>query len=155
LTQHCKQFSQGKSGVSLLSNPIYGTDSEFNAEQNSAAPLTSFPPAQPKVALVVPKAFWRVVGDREVPPPPVHAASRVYDADVDATITSRTLTGVLNGDDVSYVGNGKTATATGLSLSGADADNLPPALAAWGLERGTARPSVFPERNDDLCAHQR
>ena len=64
----------------------------------------------------------------------ITASSRVYDADVDAAITGRTLTGVLGSDVVSYVGgtatfadkdvaNGKTVTATGLSLSGADAGN--------------------------------
>jgi hypothetical protein len=64
----------------------------------------------------------------------ITAASRVYDGDVDATITSRTLDGVLGTDDVSLVGGtavfsdksvatGKTVTATGLSLSGTDAGN--------------------------------
>ena len=64
----------------------------------------------------------------------ITASSRVYDADVDAAITGRTLTGVLGTDSVSYSGgtatfsdkdvaNGKTVTATGLILSGADAGN--------------------------------
>jgi len=64
----------------------------------------------------------------------VTAANKVYDATTNAAITSRSLTGVLGGDTVGYVGgtatfadknaaNGKTVTATGLSLTGADAGN--------------------------------
>jgi alpha-tubulin suppressor-like RCC1 family protein len=64
----------------------------------------------------------------------ITAASKVYDATVTATITGRTLTGVLSGDSVSYVGgtatfadknvgSAKTVTAIGLSLMGADASN--------------------------------
>jgi hypothetical protein len=64
----------------------------------------------------------------------VTVASRVYDSGVDATITGRTLSGVLGTDNVSLVGgtatfadknagSGKTVTVTGLSLSGADAGN--------------------------------
>ena len=64
----------------------------------------------------------------------VTAASKVYDATTGATIANRSLTGVLGGDTVSYIGgtanfsdknvaNGKTVTATGLSLVGADANN--------------------------------
>ncbi len=64
----------------------------------------------------------------------VTAASKVYDGTTAATITSRTLSGVLANDEVSYVGGNaefadpdagadKTVTATGLSLSGTDAGN--------------------------------
>ena len=64
----------------------------------------------------------------------ITAANKVYDGTTAATITSRTLSGVLGTDQVSYVGgtatfsdanvgNGKTVTATGLSLSGADSGN--------------------------------
>ncbi|MFN8454654.1 MAG: YDG domain-containing protein [Anaerolineae bacterium] len=60
--------------------------------------------------------------------------NKVYDGTTAATIASRTLIGVIGGDTVSYiggtatfadknVGNGKTVTAVGLSLSGADAGN--------------------------------
>jgi filamentous hemagglutinin family protein len=64
----------------------------------------------------------------------IAAASKVYDGNNIATITSRTLAGQLAGDTVSYtggsatfvdknVGDGKTVTGTGLGLSGADAGN--------------------------------
>ena len=64
----------------------------------------------------------------------IAAASRVYDGTVTATITGRSLAGVLGGDSVSYVGGsatfadrnagtGKTVTAAGLALAGADASN--------------------------------
>jgi hypothetical protein len=64
----------------------------------------------------------------------IAASDKAYDATNTATITSRILTGVMNSDVVSltggtatftdpYVGNGKTVTATGLTLSGADAGN--------------------------------
>jgi hypothetical protein len=66
--------------------------------------------------------------------PTITAASRGYDGTTAATITARTLTGVIGSDDVSLVGGtasfadknvgiGKTVTATGLELSSADADN--------------------------------
>jgi filamentous hemagglutinin family protein len=64
----------------------------------------------------------------------VTAADKAYDATTAATITSRTLSGVLDGDVVSYVGGTanfsdknvgltKLVTATGLGLSGTDAGN--------------------------------
>ena len=65
----------------------------------------------------------------------ITAADKVYDTTTTATITSRTLAGVVPGDSVSYVGGtanflpdasvgqNKTVTATGLSLSGGDAGN--------------------------------
>jgi hypothetical protein len=66
----------------------------------------------------------------------ITAANKVYDGTAAATITSRTLTGVVPADsgNVSYVGGtatfadptvgtGKTVTATGLSLSGPAAGN--------------------------------
>ena len=64
----------------------------------------------------------------------ITAANRVYDGTTTATITNRTLSGVISGDAVSYVGGtaafadpnagtGKTVTAAGLSLSGPDAGN--------------------------------
>jgi Ca2+-binding RTX toxin-like protein len=64
----------------------------------------------------------------------ITAANKVYDATTAANITSRTLNGVVSGDAVSYVGGtatfadknagtGKTVTAIGLSLAGADAGN--------------------------------
>jgi hypothetical protein len=65
--------------------------------------------------------------------PTVTAANKQYDGTTAATITGRSLTGVLGTDDVSLsggtatfdtarAGTGKTVTATGLMLSGADAD---------------------------------
>src|SRR4029077_2366970 len=64
----------------------------------------------------------------------ITASNKVYDATTAATIATRVLTGVLGSDVVSYtggtatfanknVGTGKIVTATGLSLSGADAGN--------------------------------
>ena len=64
--------------------------------------------------------------------PQVTAADKAYDGTTAATITGRTLTGVASGADVSLtggtatfdtaaVGSGKTVTATGFGLSGADA----------------------------------
>ena len=64
----------------------------------------------------------------------ITAAGKVYDGDTSASITNRTLTGVVSGDDVAYVGGaatfadrnvgtGKTVTGTGLSLAGTDAGN--------------------------------
>lgn len=64
----------------------------------------------------------------------VTANNKVYDGASSATIATRTLTGQIGGDNVSYVGGtatfadknvgtGKTVTATGLSLSGSDAGN--------------------------------
>ena len=64
----------------------------------------------------------------------ITAADKVYDATAVATITSRTLSGVIPGDNVAYnggiasfasfhVGTVVTVTATGLSLTGADAGN--------------------------------
>ena len=64
----------------------------------------------------------------------ITAASKVYDGDTTATITNRTLTGVISGDAVSFVGGtatfadknaglAKTVTGVGLALSGADAGN--------------------------------
>jgi filamentous hemagglutinin family protein len=64
----------------------------------------------------------------------VTANNKTYDATTAATIATRSLTGVLGADDVTYTGGsavfdnknagtGKTVTATGLSLTGADAGN--------------------------------
>ena len=70
------------------------------------------------------------------------AADKVYDGNTDATMLTRTLTGVVAGDDVSlvdgtasfgtkHVGTGKTVTGTGCALDGADAGNY--TLASWTL----------------------
>ena len=64
----------------------------------------------------------------------ITAADKNFDGTTDATILTRTLNPVFSGDDVSYTGGtasfdtaafgvGKTVTASGLSLSGADAGN--------------------------------
>jgi hypothetical protein len=64
--------------------------------------------------------------------PSITAANKPYDGNTTATITGRSLTGVVGSDNVSLtggtatfdtknVGNGKTVTATGLSLTGPDA----------------------------------
>jgi hypothetical protein len=71
-------------------------------------------------------------------------ANKTYDGTNTATITSRTVSGVIPGDDVSIsdgtatfdspnAGTGKTVTAAGLTLGGSDAtnyDSLPGTLAA-------------------------
>jgi predicted naringenin-chalcone synthase len=64
----------------------------------------------------------------------ITASNKIFNGNNTATIVTRSLTGVIGGDDVSYVGgtaafatsaigNGITVTATGLSLSGAGAGN--------------------------------
>ncbi|KKU75367.1 MAG: Fibronectin type III domain protein [Candidatus Nomurabacteria bacterium GW2011_GWB1_47_6] len=64
----------------------------------------------------------------------ITADNKVYDNNNSATIATRTLTGAIVGDDVSYtggtatfdtedVGTGKLVSATDLSLSGADSGN--------------------------------
>jgi hypothetical protein len=64
----------------------------------------------------------------------ITAANKVYDANNSASILTRTLSGAIGGDTVSYTGgtatfsdknvaNGKTVTGTGLSLTGTDAGN--------------------------------
>jgi trimeric autotransporter adhesin len=62
------------------------------------------------------------------------AADKIYDGDTEATITGRSLSGVLDEDDVELTGgtasfsdknagDAKTVTGTGFNLSGDDADN--------------------------------
>src|SRR5213078_2994358 len=64
----------------------------------------------------------------------VTAGNKTYDGTTAATIATRTLSGVVGSENVNLVGgtatfanktvgNGKSVTATGLSLSGADAGN--------------------------------
>ena len=64
----------------------------------------------------------------------ITASNKIFNGNDAATIVTRSLTGVIGGEDVSYVGgtatfatsavgNGITVTATGLSLSGAGAGN--------------------------------
>ena len=67
--------------------------------------------------------------------PSVTASNKTYDGNTSATIATRTLTGIVGTDDVTLgtsgtatfasanVASGITVTATGLSLSGADAGN--------------------------------
>lgn len=66
--------------------------------------------------------------------PAVTAANKIFDASTTATINSRSLTGVLGGDDAQLTGGtanfdnataglGKTVTVTGLGLSGTEAGN--------------------------------
>src|SRR5439155_22065979 len=82
----------------------------------------------------------------------ITANSKTYDGTTAATIATRSLSGVLGGDVVSLsggtasfasktVGTGKTVTATGLSLSGADAGNYQLAsTTATALADITVRP---------------
>ena len=71
----------------------------------------------------------------------ITASSKVYDGTTAATISTRTLNGVVGSDNVTLTGGsatfanknagtGKTVTATGLSLSGASAGNYQFALAS-------------------------
>ena len=64
----------------------------------------------------------------------IAASDKVYDGNVAATITNRALTGVVAGDDVSYIGGtatfadrnvgaAKPVTGNGLTLAGTDAGN--------------------------------
>src|SRR5205814_9707794 len=64
----------------------------------------------------------------------INAANKIYDGTTAATIATHTISGVIGSDNVSLsggtatfadenVGNGKSVSATGLSLSGADAGN--------------------------------
>ena len=85
----------------------------------------------------------------------ITAADKVYDATTAATITSRTLPGVLNDDVVTYtagtasfatpaVGVGKTVTGTGLVLAGADAGNYTVNPDPTTTASITAAPPVVP-----------
>ncbi len=76
--------------------------------------------------------------------------NKQYDGNTSATIASRNLTGILSLDVVSYVGGtatfsdknvgtGKTVTATGLSLTGADAGNYTVNTTATATANITAR----------------
>ncbi|MCC3156661.1 YDG domain-containing protein [Hymenobacter sp. 15J16-1T3B] len=64
----------------------------------------------------------------------ITAADKVYDGSATATVTGRSLTGVVPGDavqltggtatfDTKHVGTGKTVTASGLSIAGTDVSN--------------------------------
>jgi hypothetical protein len=83
----------------------------------------------------------------------ITAASKVYDGNSTAQITGRTLSGVLATDAVTYsggtatfnnknVGAGKTVSATGLALAGAEAANYTVNAAASTTAEITARPLV-------------
>ncbi|WP_423130330.1 MBG domain-containing protein [Gaoshiqia sp. Z1-71] len=74
--------------------------------------------------------------------PSITAENKCYDGNATTTLSSRTLSGIVDGDDVSLavgtatfnnatVGTGKTVTASGLTLTGTDAGNyvLSPATA--------------------------
>ena len=79
----------------------------------------------------------------------VAVADKVYDATTSATIVGRSLTGVVAGDAVSYGGGvatfddknagvAKSATATGLALSGADVLNYTVNATATTVARAPA-----------------
>ncbi|MEK6751283.1 MAG: MBG domain-containing protein [Chloroflexota bacterium] len=81
----------------------------------------------------------------------ITADNKVYDGSDSATIATRSLTGVVAPDDVSYsggtatfnnkhVGTGKTVSATGLSLSGADLGNYTVNSSATTTANITQRP---------------
>lgn len=70
------------------------------------------------------------------------AADKVWDGSTDATITGRSLSGVISDDDVQLVGgtahfdtpavaDGKTVTANGFTLDGTDKDNYTLAPGPW------------------------
>jgi len=77
----------------------------------------------------------------------ITANSKTYDRTTAATIATRTLSGVVGSDNVSLTGgtatfsdknvaNGKTVTATGLSLSGTAAGNYQLASTSANDDRG-------------------
>src|SRR5206468_2907613 len=83
----------------------------------------------------------------------VTASNKIYDGNVTATLASRTLSGQVTGDIVSYsggaatfanrnVGTAKTVTATGLTLSGSDAGNYTVNSSSTTTADITARPLV-------------
>jgi hypothetical protein len=108
-----KNVGSGKT-VSVTGTSISGTDAAnytFNTTATTAANITAL----------------AITGS-------ITANDKVYDGTTATTIATRTLAGVIAPDVVSYVGgtatfsdknagNGKTVTATGLSLSGAQAGN--------------------------------
>jgi hypothetical protein len=80
----------------------------------------------------------------------ITASDKVYDGTTAATIATRSLSGVIGSDNVTYtggsatfsdknVGAGKTVSATGLSLSGTDAGNYTVNAAATTTASITAR----------------
>jgi hypothetical protein len=89
----------------------------------------------------------------------IAVADKVYDATTDATITGRSLSGVLGGDVVSYVGGtasfddrnagvGKLVTATGLGLGGTDAGNYTVNATATTTARITPAPLLIAAATD-------
>jgi YDG domain/FG-GAP repeat/RTX calcium-binding nonapeptide repeat (4 copies) len=96
----------------------------------------------------------------------ITAANKVFDGNTSATILTRTLSGVESGDTVSYVGgtatfntaavgNGKTVTATGLSLSGADAGNYTVNTSAQTTANITAPADTTPPTVTGIFARRR
>ena len=86
----------------------------------------------------------------------ITAANKVFDGTTSATILTRTLATVFSGDAVTYIGgtatfdtsaigSGKTVTATGLSLSGADAGNYTVNTTAMTTANITAPPATIQE----------
>jgi hypothetical protein len=107
------------SGTTVAGSPYQISQGTLVA--NSNYNITSFTPS---ALTILPKAL---VGS-------ITVYSKQYDGNNTATIATRTLSGVVSGDDVSYVGGtatfdnplagtNKLVTATGLYLSGADAGN--------------------------------
>ena len=107
------------SGTTVVGSPYQISQGTLVA--NSNYNITSFTPS---ALTILPKAL---VGS-------ITVYSKQYDGNNTATIATRTLSGVVSGDDVSYVGGtatfdnplagtNKLVTATGLYLSGADAGN--------------------------------
>jgi hypothetical protein len=107
------------SGTTVAGSPYQISQGMLVA--NSNYNITSFTPS---ALTILPKAL---VGS-------ITVYSKQYDGNNTATIATRTLSGVVSGDDVSYVGGtatfdnplagtNKLVTATGLYLSGADAGN--------------------------------
>jgi hypothetical protein len=101
----------------------------------------------------------------------ITASDKVYDGNTSATITSRTLTGVIGGDAVSYtggtatfsdpnVGTGKTVTGTGLGLTGSSAGNYTVNSTATTTANITGSQSSYCNGNylylaeDDIDVHQ-
>ena len=129
-------------GVGTTGTPLYGTDALVGVLVRDAGKnVGTYAIRQGTLApSPVPSNYAVTFSPRDFSITPatlvgmITAAGKVYDGGNAATITGRSLAGVLGGDSVSYVGGsatfadrnagtGKTVTAAGLALAGADASN--------------------------------
>jgi hypothetical protein len=124
------------SGVATLNNVFLTSDGTAGGTRIPAGGLTN----RVGASFVGDASFSSSLGsaaltvNQKSVTPSITAEDKEYDGNTSATIATRTLTGVLAGDVVNLVGGtatfankdiglGKTVTATGLSLDGAQAGN--------------------------------